>query len=268
MWKLIFHHSLLAAALLLCPILRADTARADETNAALWFPVGEGLVYGVYWGFIPVGESIVSTEWINDNGRKLLAIRIISRSNKVFRQLYPVEDFVESIIDPGPFLPVRFTKNLREGSYRCHEVTEFDFHNLKAHSHSFTTGTDTEYSIAPDTRDIVCFMYYARQLSFRPGEDKTFRVMADDRISSVFIRPLEIEVIETDDGVERYCLKMEPEASFQGIFLRKGRMWIWLATQDPRVITKIVAQIPIATIRIFLEEIVYNQPSTPKAQAQ
>ena len=150
----------------LCAI--AASAGLEDGGAGLWFPMGETLDYRIYWGVIPVGSSHVTTEWIQEDGRTLIAIRFRTKSNNVLSTMYPVDDFLEAIIDPETFLPVRFTKKLSEGRYRADETTTFDHKNLKATWTSRLNHKVEEYQIDPDTRDIVTFMYYMRRKQFEP----------------------------------------------------------------------------------------------------
>ena len=70
-----------------------------------WFPVGEKLSYRLYWGIIPVGHCEMTTAWVTHGGKEMLAIRAIAKTTSVVSKIYPVDDFVESIINPETFLP-------------------------------------------------------------------------------------------------------------------------------------------------------------------
>ena len=235
--------------LLAVPSLRA------EPGSNLWFEVGEKLVYQVNWGFIPVGTSVVTTEWIEEDGRRLLAIRFKTVTNHVVEKLYPVDDLVESIIDPDTFLPLRFVKRLNEGDYHCDELTVFDYKTLKARWEAKTSGKVKEFDIEADTRDIVSFMYFMRSTGFKAGDERAFRVMADEKIYDLTVKADKMETF----GVGRFgkvpCVKLEPQAAFGGIFVRKGRMWMWVSDDSRHLCTKLAAQVPVAKVYIYLEEV-------------
>ncbi|MDD4737568.1 MAG: DUF3108 domain-containing protein, partial [Kiritimatiellae bacterium] len=193
----------------------------EPVRPELWFPVGEAMVYRLYWGIIPVGESHVTTRWIERDGRTLLVIRFTSRSNKVLQTIYPVEDVMESIIDPETFLPLQFIKNLSEGRYRAHEVTRFDHAAGKACMTSLTSGKEKTYDIESDSRDLVSFMYYMRKFDMEPGVEFQQRVVADEDIYDILVRPLKYETVKTVDGEKIESIKVEPKAKFDGLFVRK-----------------------------------------------
>ncbi|MBN1269801.1 MAG: DUF3108 domain-containing protein [Kiritimatiellae bacterium] len=218
------------------------------------FTVGEELVYRIYWGVMPVGESVVTTRWEEHRGLKMIGIRFRTRTNKFMERLYPVDDVIETLVYPDTFLPERFTKKLSEGRYRCHEVTTFDHSGGVAHWRSELSGRAKDYPIEPDTRDIVSFMYYARTMEFQPGDEKNFRVMADEKVYDVFVKVTGKEDVRTADGKLVPSVILEPEAAFEGLFVRKGKMWLWISRQTPSVVTRLAARVPVASIKLLLAE--------------
>jgi len=241
---------------LACALLGTDAAAPSEAAArpALWFPVGEAMVYRLYWGIIPVGESHVTTRWIERDGRTLLVIRFTSRSNKVLQTVYPVEDVMESIIDPETFLPLQFIKNLSEGRYRAHEITRFDHAAGKAYMTSLTNGKEKTYDIESDSRDLVSFMYFMRKFDLVPGAEFQQRVVADEDIYDILVRPLKYEAVKTVDGDKIESIKVEPKAKFDGLFVRKGEAWLWVSCDAERIVTRIVAEVPVANVKIILDQ--------------
>jgi len=75
----------------------------------------------------------ITSEYIEEDGRELLAIRVTTHTRGIMSKIYPVDDFIESVVDPVTFLPIRFTKRLSEGRYRLHEITTFDHKARMAH---------------------------------------------------------------------------------------------------------------------------------------
>ncbi len=229
---------------------------ADETNPpSLWFPVGEELVYTVHWGFLDVGESHVTTEWVKRGGRQLLSVRIKTKTNGIVDKIYPVDDLIESIIDPVSFLPVRFSKRLSEGRYRTDETTVFDHKNKVAHWSNRKDRKNKDFPIETNTRDLVSFMYHMRSEKMEPDTQSRYRVMADDKIYDLLLHNGEVEDVSLEDYGDVPSLKIEPEASFGGIFVRKGKIWVWVSNDSRRIITKIVGKVPVASIALYLAEV-------------
>lgn len=236
------------------------TAPAADTNAPLaprelWFPVGERLVYRVYWGLIPVGEAQVWTEWVTREGRTLLAIHHRTRSNSVIAKIYPVNDRLETLVDPVTFLPVRFEKDMNEGRHRYHEITTFNYETLTAEWRSLVKNKTKTFPIEPDTRDLATFMYYLRAKPFEEGHKSHHRVMADEKIYDLYMNVTRVEKVDLDDFGKIACYRVEPDAKFEGLFVRKGKMTVWVSRDDRFLCTQIKASVPVADIRVVLAEV-------------
>ena len=233
-------------------------ARAEETNAPpfnLWFHVGEETVYEIHWGVVPVGTTRVTTKWILFNDKPALQIRMITKTKSLMDKVYPVDDFIESVIDPESFLPIRFIKRLKEGRYRADETTLFDFKSLTASWSSKTNGRKKEFAIDPDTRDIVSFMYYVRQFPFEPGQTNNYRVMADEKLYDLTVDVHGVDVLKLPKYGPVPSSKLHPTAAFQGIFVRSGEITIWVSRDPRRVCTRIMAQVPVANVRLNIVDV-------------
>ena len=228
-----------------------EVALAASTN--LCFPMGEELTYRAYWGIIPVGAAKVATGWVRDGGRWLIAIRYRMRSAAVISAIYPVDSTLESFIDPVTFLPVRFVKKSQEGRTHKYEVTEFDRQAGLAHWQSFSPDKKKDIAIRGDTRDIVAFTYFMRRSPFVPGRTIESHVLADDKIYAIQLDVLGDDKVEGSGkiGVVK-CVKIEPKASFDGYFIRTGRVFLWVAKAAPDYCVKMQAHIPVANISAIL----------------
>ena len=234
----------------------APEAPATVTNLPGFnWPVGEKLTYRIYWGYIPVGSAFGWTEWTEYKGRRVLAIRLRTLSNKFVEKLYPVDDTIESLVDPDTFLPLQFTKNLSEGKTRHYEVTTFDHAHLVAHWESKITGQKREFKLTPEVRDIPSLMYFLRSRKFVPGTREHFTVMADDKIYDLWLNVQKKETFDLPQYDHVASIKTEPEAAFEGLFVRRGRLWVWIS-DDPRCLaTKIVGSVPVATVNAVLWQV-------------
>jgi len=242
----------LQLATLLALLAGHSLAQTPEVLKGCKWPVGEKITYRLYWGFVPVGTAVGWTEWVEHEGRRLLAIRLRTRSNKVIEKIYPVDDTIESLVDPLTFLPIQFTKNLSEGKTRKHEITTFDRTNLVARWTSPLSGKSKTFPIKPDIRDIPTLMYSLRSNVFKPGTKEHFSVMADEKVYDVWLDVGNKEDVNLSNYGKVRCLKIEPDAAFEGIFVRRGKMWIWTSDDERCLATKIMATIPVANVRALL----------------
>ena len=219
------------------------------------FLVGEELVYRVYWGIIPVAWANVTSEWGEENGRQVIILKFRTRTNKVLEKLYPVDDTLESVIDPATFLPYRFTKRLSEGNYRADQDTFFYHDKGYAIWTNNLAGDTKRFELEEDTRDIPSLMYSLRRTGFKVGDEHDYRVMADEKIYDLYVKAVKKKKVDLPLYGKVDCIELDPQAAFDGLFVRKGKMWIWISNDERVVCTKMVASVPVASVKIKLWEV-------------
>ncbi len=249
--------------------IAAGARAADETNGIpvapapalppaatnLWFPVGEGLVYRVYWGVLPVGKARIQSSWVQEGTQTLFSLRYRARSNRVLAVIYPIDDRAELLVDPATFLPLRYSLNISEGRHRSLEVTTFDHQALVGTWESVWKKQRKTFRLESDTRDFVTFLYHSRQSQLAPGEKHQYRVMADDKIYDLWLEGLKKETVRLHGFGKVAALKMKPTAAFNGLFVRKGEMVGWVSTDPRHILLKLEADLPFANIHAFLTEV-------------
>jgi len=229
---------------------------AGGTAAAeLPFPIGEELVYSVSWNGIRVATATATTSLETVNGREVLAIRQRTETYAIFK-IWPVDDRHETLVDLETLLPVQYTKNLKEGGYRCHEVTTFDHENGMAHYEHQTNGKKKEYAIESKTRDILSFLFFMRSELLAPDQVQTYQVMADEKLYELMVNTKDVEKIRLPDYRKKIpSLRIEPEAKFDGLFVRKGKATIWVSRDSRRLMTYAKVKVPLGSVRIKLQEV-------------
>ncbi len=240
-------------ALLSLSMASADTNRASSTIPDLPFPMGEHLNYRLYWGIVPVGTGEAVTDWVEEDGVRYLAIRIRAKSNNVVHRIYPVDIFIETLLDAETLMPFRFTRISREGRRRSNEVTVFDYEKGVARQHNRKRDQHIEFEIEPETRDLVSFMYFIRGETFPVGTQSLHRVMADEKTYDLLIRSIREERVEAQGKKRMRALRLQPDAKFEGLFVHKGQMQVWVTPETPMLILRAEVDIPVARVHMVLE---------------
>ncbi|MCX6993408.1 MAG: DUF3108 domain-containing protein [Kiritimatiellaeota bacterium] len=244
------------SALAPAQVVTNQPPKAATNRPALWFPVGEAIYYKVQWGVLIVADTKVSSEYIEEDGRELLAIRVTTRSRNVMSAFYPVDDFIESVVDPVTFLPIRFTKRLSEGRYRLHEITTFDHKARMAHWRHLLKNDHQDFAIDADTRDLISYMFYMRSQNFEPGKHYDFRVMADEKLYDLLVEALDLETLEIGNYAKIRTLKLDPEAKFHGLFVRVGKLEVWISDDERCLCVRATAKAPvIGTVRLLIDRV-------------
>ena len=233
-----------------------ETAPEPVNPPLLWFDVGERLLYDIYWGIIHVATTEVTTQWVVEEGQPLrIRITYRTKSNGVIATVYPVDDILESVIDAETFLPVSFQKKQSEGNYRSDEFTVFDHAAGTMTWQSRLNGNEQTYPIEADTRDLITLMYYFRSMSFYVGKQLNFRVMADEKLYDLYVEVVDKEKINLSKYGKVPSFRFAPQAAFQGLFVRKGKVTFWVADDDRKLCTQIEAEVPLANVRLKLREV-------------
>jgi len=227
----------------------------DDPPPELWFPVGEEIDYYIQWGIFKVGEATSKSEWLNVDGRRMLSLSMEAESNGIVEKLYPVKEFMQTILDPVTFLPVSFEKDSHEGRHHHHEITTFDHATGKGQWKSLLKDQQKEFDIEPDTRDLMGLMYWIRKNPIRVGETREYQVMTDEKMYDLEIKAGKKDRVALKKYGKVKCIKMEPKGKFNGMFVRKGRMWLWLSNDERYVICRVVASVPVASIKIMLRKV-------------
>lgn len=204
---------------------------------------------------MPVAEAKIWTEWLQKGKLDLLAIRVTIKTRSILDVIYPVNDFLESVVDPKSFLPLRFTRNLSEGHYRLHEVTTFNHKTLKGHWKHLLKNEEQVFDIEQDTRDFLSFMFAMRQTNFEAGSNYTYRVMADEKIYDLTVEGIQPETFKISGYGKITSMKVEPKATFKGLIARVGRVFMWVSQDQRKLCTKANISVPVASVTVILKKV-------------
>jgi len=243
-----------------------SSARAEEGAPpppppeveGLPFPIGEKLTYTIYWGIIAVGESVATTEWAYDEGQWFIKIRFRTQTNGILAKLYPVDDVVDTYIDPLTLRPILHLLGLNEGGNIRKSYTRFDWEKNQAVYVKEHEDKEDEVKVIPlkeDSRDLVSFMYFLRRTPFEAGKTYDFEVLSDYKLYDLSVETGEIEKIRLAEYGKTESLKLKPEAQFEGIFVRKGKIDLWLSADERQLLTKLVVDTPFANIKLLLKSV-------------
>lgn len=238
-------------------VLGAWVAVAGTLYAAeLPFPVGEELVYSITWIGVPMAYARVSAQAEPFEGRDVLALRMEVRTYPFFNHIFKVEDLYETLVDPATFLPIRHTEDIHEKNYRRHEVTMFDFKELKAHYRHLLNGNEKRYDIKPDSRDILSFMYFMRSAALTENSKSEYRVLSDEKLYDLLLTTFGVEDIELPHYERKIpSLRVKPEAKFDGLFVRKGKAKVWISRDPRHLLTLARLSTPFGRVSVTLHEV-------------
>jgi hypothetical protein len=239
--------------------VQGTTALAAETAPRQAIQPGEELTYDISWLYITAGTAIMAiNEAGRDGDRPLVKLLTTAQSRPAITKFFPVDNRVESIIDPATLLPEHLIFRRREGKKK--EDIEYIFHQKDGAATAVKGGTPETLQIPPGTQDVISCLYYARsKLSLQPGSSMTMNVFHDKKNRKIEVRVEEIETVSGPWG-EVETARVLVVMPFQGLFLNQGNIRVWFTTDDRRIPVRMKAKVIIGSI---VADLVSGLPGFP-----
>ena len=222
-------------------------AEVSDLSSARSFQVGEQLTYEISWLNITAGTAVMAVSDAGTDGdRPLTKLITTTQSSPLITKFFPVDNRVESIVDPATLLPEHLTFKRREG--KKNEDIEYTFHQKEGTVTVVKGGTTETLEMPPGTQDVISCLYYARsELSLRPGSLLTMNVYHDKKNRKLDVRVEEIETVSGPWG-EVETARVLVVMPFQGLFLNKGNIQVWFTNDDRRIPVRMKAKVIIGSI--------------------
>ena len=219
----------------------------SDLSSARSFQVGEQLTYEISWLNITAGTAVMAVSGAGTDGDRPLAKLITTtQSRPMITTFFPVDNRVESIVDPATMLPERLTFKRREGKKK--EDIEYTFHQKEGTVTVVKGGTTETLEMPPGTQDVISCLYYARtELSLQPGSFLTMNVYHDKKNRKVDVHVEEIEIVSGPWG-EVETARVLVIMPFQGLFLNQGNIRVWFTNDDRRIPVRMKAKVIIGSI--------------------
>jgi hypothetical protein len=229
-------------------------AESSSSSAVLW--KGERLVFQLSWFGIPVGKAVVEASDVGyRQGKKMYGISAVTKSNEFIDAFYPVRDTISSLISAETLASYKYVVHEEEGDYRSDKEIIFDYEKRKA---TFTkNGEASTYDIPAFVTDSLSAYYYFRTKELTVGKSVTIDVFDDKQLWQVEIQALRRETVSTPAGTFD-AIVTKPLLKFEGIFQRKGDVYIWITDDSRKLPVRMKSKIAIGSINADLIEYSYK----------
>jgi hypothetical protein len=263
----VFHFSRrLACAAVLCILVlgwmfapRVFSSEERSTTAVFprirAFTPGETLTYEISWSkIITAGTAVMEVkEERLPNGRKVFKFIATSRSVGVVDKVYPVNDMVQSVFDPQIRQSLSFDLNESHGKRKRHRSLTFDHAGRTVVS---TVNNDPPQTMAiPDrVQDALSSLFYLRTMEdFTDGKTHVIEVNDSGKNWSVEVHTLGREKVKTPAG-EFNTIKVKTYPRYEGVFMNKGEIFIWLTDDSRKIPVLMKSTISIGSIMTTLTD--------------
>jgi hypothetical protein len=232
-------------------------------NAKLDLVEGEKLTYAIKWGAVDAGLATLSVkrkEQLGPDGPLVWNIQCKTRSNAFVSVFYDVKDDIMSLVDVEGGYTRMFDMDKNEGNYHASERIEFDYKTMEAsyvktRKELFSEKTRSRIIKIPEeagrVHDPLSCLYYARTLDLQVGSEHKLTVNTDRKNWVMNLKVIREEEQDIAGLGKVQCLVIEPVAQFQGIFVRKGSMTVWVEKQT-RIPLMMKVKIPIGSASAVL----------------
>ena len=216
------------------------------------FTVPEKLVFDLTWTGIKAGTATL--EVVNEEGNT----KIIStaRSADWLSVFYTVDDRTESVLKGAqvPFvigLPLNYRIKVREGRHRRDKEVIFDHAKREATYINHLENGKKMYEINENSLDPLSSFYHIRTLKFEVGKSLYVNMFDSEKLWDVEVQVLRKEKIKTELG-EFNTVVIRPLMKSEGIFNKKGDLYIWLTDDLKRIPVKMQTRVIVGSITATL----------------
>lgn len=247
---------LVAMAVFPCISFAGEPTGLPEVTAP-WMK-GERLDFRLSWGPVTAGTATLQVKPAKDGKTEFYTL---AHDHGTFKSLYPVADTIYTRVRNKGLMTEVFTKTLHEGSYHNKSVIRFDRKGEKAWlsdtvfldpvKRTVKRSADTVVSIRGMEHSIMSAFYFVRTIPLSVGDTTKFSAVSGKKRYELKVVTHGREKMKTVLG-EVNTVKVEPMLDGDGIFVSKGRIFIWLTDDERRIPVLMECEIAVGSIKAKL----------------
>lgn len=217
-------------------------------SAAAAFEVPERLEYSIRWEFVHAGNSVLE---ILPEDEQTLKIISTAWSSKFLSVFYKVEDRIEVVVDTSSLLPSTYRLKLREGRHRKEREVFFVREAGKIVQNDIHKEEIKEYEAEGAVYDPISAFYLLRNMEAEVGKPLFVKVFDNGKLYDVEVQVLKKEKISVPAGTFDTIL-VKPLLKSEGIFMRKGDVYIWLTDDEKKIPVKMKSKVKVGAVNAVL----------------
>lgn len=219
------------------------------------FHSGEKLTYSISWSkILQAGVAVMEVRAeTTTEGKKTYRITSSAKSVGIVSALYSVRDTVQSIMDAEGLSSLWFSLDQKHGKRKKHREMTFD--HAEGVVRLATNGKEETFEVPPRVQDSLSSLYYLRtRQDFSNEKPIVIDVHDAGKNWSVEIQTLGREKLKTPLG-EFDTIKIRTYPKYEGVFMHKGEIFIWLTDDARKVPLLMKSRIAIGSIIATLTEL-------------
>ena len=244
MKRIVIYLSLCIIFLSLSVLLPGTLAAEEEVH--------KKFTYYVYWAGIRAGKAVMDYDGTADS----IKIRTHATSAKLITFFYKVDDVAESILYPDGY-PMKHTLVVRQGRHRRHKITEFERQEnnrpQKVIYQNVLKKTLTEHYLDRPAYDSLSAFFELTKRPLTVGNSEYIDVFDSNKLYNAEVKVLGKERIKVPAG-EFDTILVKPILKSEGIFIKKGDIYIWVTDDDRRLPVLFKSKVKIGHFTVQLIE--------------
>jgi len=234
--------------------------QCEVTNVP--FKSGEKLDFVIYYNYkkvwVPAGK--VRFE-VNDSlykGKECFHFNGRGKTFKEYDWFFKVRDQYQSFATKKDLKPLRFIRNVREGSTNLYY--DYTFDHSRKEAHYLRSKTDKTKDTIKKTQcafDVMTTVYYARSIDFskcKVNDTIPLTMVLDGSKYETYIRYTGKGTAKTRSGQTYRVIKFRPLLIEGTIFTGGEDMEVSVTDDKNRIPILVEAQILVGSIRVYLEK--------------
>jgi hypothetical protein len=218
------------------------------------FHPGEKLTYNISWSkVLTAGTAVMEVRKEKDTADRTV-FRFVStaRTTGMVDKAYTVRDTVQSVVDGETLESISYDLDQRHGSRKKKRRLTFDHVNRKVSA--VADGVESTADIPEHAQDALSSLYYVRATpAFVVGKPVMVGIHDSGKNWAVEVHVLGRERISTPVG-EFDTVKVKTYPKYEGVFMHKGEIFMWLTDDQRRIPVLMKSTITIGSIVAQLTE--------------
>jgi hypothetical protein len=219
------------------------------------FHSGEKLTYSISWSkILQAGVVVMEVRAeTTPEGKKTYRITSSAKSVGIVSAFYSVRDTVQSIMDAEGLSSLWFSLDQKHGKRKKHREMTFD--HAKGTVRLVKNGKEETFEVPQRIQDSLSSLYYLRtRQDFSAEKPIVIDVHEGGKNWSVEIQVLGREKLKTPLG-EFDTIKVRTYPKYEGVFMHKAEIFIWLTDDAGKVPLLMKSEIAIGSIIATLTEL-------------
>lgn len=261
---------------------------ALQSGPSQAYSIPERLEFDLTWIGIKAGTAVLEVREEGEDGLKIISTASSADWVSVF---YKVRDRVESLLkkdrgsaaassepayrqggptepeeeihnpeeigvsDPGVGvydpMPVNYRIKVREGKHKRDKEVVFDREGGKALYINHLKPEKKEFDVPEKIFDPLSAFYRVRNMELKVGSSVYVPVFDSKKVWNVEVKVLGRERVKVPAGTFD-TIKIKPVMESEGIFARKGEIYIWVTDDDKKVPVKLNSEVAVGSINAVL----------------